>query len=436
MQEEHTEETKTPWYLWPFKKIADGFHWIQRGMFNLYMRWMNNLEAKRERDLASTGFTADMSLNTLEKPARSSHIVLFTVITFFIIALIWAKLAILDEVTRGMGKVIPSSQIQVIQNLEGGIIEKILVKEGEVVQKRQVLMHLDDTRFKSSYAEAETKQALLQLKIARLEAEVENTPFEIPENIEKRFPSRSRHAKMHHQSRQKEIEQMQKSYQLALKELELTKPLVKKGAASQVEVLRQERQVNDLLTAIHNFKSNTLNELNSARSELAGLQEASLALQDRLERTVVRSPVKGIVKQIKINTIGGVIQPGMDLIEIVPLDDSLLIEAKIKPQDIGFLHPNQKANVKITAYDYSIYGGLDGVVEQISADTITDERDESYYLIRVRTQKNFLGNKNNKPLHIIPGMAANVDILTGHKSVLDYLLKPILKAKQNALRER
>lgn len=434
-EEQIDAEVKTKWYFLPFKWIAMPFKAIQLALFNRYMRAMRYLESKREEDLASSGFTADMSLNTLEKPAKSSHIILFAVTAFFIVAIIWAKLAVLDEVTRGKGKVIPSSQIQVIQNLEGGIIEEIKVKEGQVVQKDQVLMILDDTRFQSSYAEAQVRQAILELKIARLDAEVDGKPFNIPAHIKKEFPIRSKHAYMHHESRLQEIAQMQKSYQLALKELELTKPLVAKGAASEVEVLRQERQVNDLLNAIHNFKSTALGELNTARSELAGLKQSSLALYDRVNRTVIKSPVKGIVKQIKINTIGGVIQPGMDLLEIVPLDDTLLIEAKIRPQDIGFLHPNQKANVKITAYDYSIYGGLEGIVEQISADTITDEKDESYYLIRVRTSKNFLGNED-KSLPIIPGMAANVDILTGHKSVMDYLLKPILKARQNAMRER
>jgi membrane fusion protein, adhesin transport system len=430
-----TPNTEPKQAIKPWKRIGELLGSLQNKVYQAYLKAMQHLEAHQVAKLSSSGFSADRSLKNLEKPARSSHVILFTVVLFFVIAIAWAKWAILDEVTRGMGKVIPSTQIQVIQNLEGGIVKEITVKEGDIVSKGQKLLVLDDTRFKSSYREAQVKQNLLTLKVARLDAEVEKKPFIIPLDIQKKFPSRAKQARMQFESRQQEIQQLQRSYELALEELELTKPLVAKGAASAVEVLRQERQTNDLLNAVNSFTSATLNELNNSRSELAGLYHSSLALRDRLTRTTVQSPVKGIVKQLKINTVGGVIQPGMDLMEIVPLDDSLLIEAKIRPQDIGFLHSNQKANVKITAYDYSIYGGLDGIVEQISADTITDEDDESYYIIRVRTNKNHLGNTATK-LNIIPGMAANVDILTGHKSVLDYLLKPILKARQNALRER
>src|SRR3990167_4475508 len=231
---------------------------------------------------------------------------------------------------------------------------------------------------------------------------------------------------------------MKKDIDLASTELQLTRPLVSKGAASPVEVLRLERTVSELEGKLNAYNSQTAQRFNEAKGEYLSLKEDIRADRDRLTRTTVRSPVNGVIKQLKINTVGGVLKPGMDILEIVPMDDTLLIETKIRPSDVGFIHPNQKVMVKISAYDFSIYGGLDGVVEQISADTITDEEDkkkESYYIVLVRTNKNYLGTKE-KPLYIIAGMQTTVNILTGRKSVLDYLLKPILKAKHNALRER
>jgi membrane fusion protein, adhesin transport system len=381
------------------------------------------------------GIHADSNINSIQGPRVFSHVILWTATLFIIIAFFWSKYAILDEVTTGQGKVIPSSQIQVIQNLEGGIVRKIYVREGEIVKKNQVLMQIDDTRFAASYKEALKKIDDFEIEIARLNAEIENKPFIISDKLKKANLSLYKAEKALYDSRINEYKQLEFAKNLAERELKLTKPLVNKGAVSEVEVLRLQRTVNELNGKIYSFKSKTLEQLNKARGELNALKESYLAHRDRLVRTTVRSPVKGIIKQIKINTVGGVVQPGMDILEIVPLDDTLLIEAKIRPSDIGFIHPGQKTMVKLTAYDFSIYGGLEGKVEQISADTITNEKDESFYIIRVRTKKNYLGTKQ-KPLYIIPGMLSSVDILTGRKSVLDYLLKPILKAKQAALRER
>ncbi|HAU1151595.1 TPA: HlyD family type I secretion periplasmic adaptor subunit [Legionella pneumophila] len=368
-----------------------------------------------------------------------THVILWTSLLFFIVAIIWANYAILDEVTTGQGKVIPSSEVQVIQNLEGGIIQNIFVKEGQIVKKDQILMQIDNTRFMSSYAEAEKKIDALEIEIIRLNAEISNTKPVFPEKFTKTYPHLVQDQLSLYESRMRELNQLEKSLELAQKELNLTRPLLKGGSVSEVEVIRLERTVSEIKGNIEKFKSEELDRLNKARSELFALIEANKADKDRLTRTTVRSPVYGIVKQIKMKTIGGVVQPGNDLLEIVPLDDTLLIEAKIRPSDIGFIHPGQKAMVKITAYDFSIYGGLDGVVEHISADTIidekTDKKEESYYIVKVRTEKNYLGTEKN-PLPIIPGMQATVDILTGHKSVLQYLLKPIIKAKQSALRER
>ncbi|HAT1596470.1 TPA: HlyD family type I secretion periplasmic adaptor subunit [Legionella pneumophila] len=368
-----------------------------------------------------------------------THIILWASLLFFIVAIIWANYAILDEVTTAEGKVIPSSEVQVIQNLEGGIIQNIFVKEGQIVKKDQILMQIDNTRFMSSYAEAEKKIDALEIEIIRLNAEISNTKPVFPEKFTKTYPHLVQDQLSLYESRMRELNQLEKSLELAQKELNLTRPLLKGGSVSEVEVIRLERTVSEIKGNIEKFKSEELDRLNKARSELFALIEANKADKDRLTRTTVRSPVYGIVKQIKTKTIGGVVQPGNDLLEIVPLDDTLLIEAKIRPSDIGFIHPGQKAMVKITAYDFSIYGGLDGVVEHISADTIidekTDKKEESYYIVKVRTEKNYLGTEK-KPLPIIPGMQASVDILTGQKSVLQYLLKPIIKAKQSALRER
>ena len=248
--------------------------------------------------------------------------------------------------------------------------------------------------------------------------------------------------------------------QLANEQLDISKPLAVQRIVPKTEMLQLERQVNDLqgqldqaklnvpraeaaLEEAHEriastystFRADALKDLNDRRAELAGLKEAVAAGQDRVRRTEVRSPVRGTIKQINVNTIGGVIQPGQNLMEIVPLDDTLLIEARVRPADIAFIHPGQQATVKITAYDYSIYGGLDGKVEDISADTITNDKGESFYRVRVRTDRNHLGT-DKKPLAIIPGMTAQIDVLTGHKTVLDYILKPILKARDEALKER
>ncbi|HAT1922249.1 TPA: HlyD family type I secretion periplasmic adaptor subunit [Legionella pneumophila] len=368
-----------------------------------------------------------------------THVILWASLLFFIAAIIWANYAILDEVTTGQGKVIPSSEVQVIQNLEGGIIQNIFVKEGQIVKKDQILMQIDNTRFMSSYAEAEKKIDALEIEIIRLNAEISNTKPVFPEKFTKTYPHLVQDQLSLYESRMRELNQLEKSLELAQKELNLTRPLLKGGSVSEVEVIRLERTVSEIKGNIEKFKSEELDRLNKARTELFALIEANKADKDRLTRTTVRSPVYGIVKQIKTKTIGGVVQPGNDLLEIVPLDDTLLIEAKIRPSDIGFIHPGQKAMVKITAYDFSIYGGLEGIVEHISADTIideqTDKKEESYYIVKVRTEKNYLGTEKN-PLPIIPGMQATVDILTGQKSVLQYLLKPIIKAKQSALRER
>ena len=415
-----------------------------------------------------------------------THIILWISFIFVVIALVWANYAKLDEVTHGSGKIIPSSQIQVIQNLEGGILAEIMIKEGDLVKKGQPLLRLDDIRFASSLNESQVDYYELLANIARLTAEAYQQPLTIPEEVANKFPELAKNTKSLYQSEISElnanIEALQhqlaqtrqeilelkakknrisRSYSLLNKELKMSEPLVAQGAMSEVEILRLRRNANDLYgeltstklampriqSAINeakqkikeqkaHFQTKAFEELNKNKAELKKASESNLALKDRVNRTLVISPVIGVVKQLKINTIGGVIQPGMDLLEIVPVEDQLVIEAKIRPTDIAFLHPGQKAMIKLTAYDFSIYGGLPATLEHISADSIIDENDrQSYFLIRLRTEKNYL-QKNGDKLEIIAGMTADIDILTGKKSVLDYILKPILKAKANALTER
>lgn len=416
------------------------------------------------------------------------HLILIVTALFFIIALIWAAYAPLDEITVGTGKVISSSKTQVIQNLEGGILSEIMVREGEVVEKGQPLMRLDDTRFASTYREAEQKYHDLLARTQRLAAEGGSANYQAS-GQQSADPTTARYQRELYNARQTElqnkvdilkqqqtqkqqelnelrarIDKLRVSYSLAKQELTVSEPLMKEGAISPVEILRLQRAVNDIKgdldealmskprveSAISeigrkmedvrmSFRSKSLDELNTANADLSETRETLEGLKDRVTRTIVRSPVKGVVKQMKVTTLGGVIQPGMDIMEIVPMEDTLLIEAKIRPADIAFLRPGQEAMVKLTAYDFSIYGGLPGKVEHISADTISEKsaegsREESYYHILVRTQRSYLGTEQ-KPLKIIPGMTAAVDIKAGKKTVLDYLLKPILKAKERALTE-
>jgi len=416
---------------------------------------------------------------------RKSRLTVWVVATLMLTALVWAKFAVLEEVTMGEGKAIPSSKVQVIQNLEGGIVTEIFVREGQLVNKGETLLRLDDTRFRSNKGESEVDRFTLTAQVERLSAEAEGRPFKLPAEVIAKAPQvaadelalyqsrqqrlRSEQRTLNEQLRQKtqelaefraKQEQYRSSLGLVQQELNMSTPLVTSGAVSPVEILRLRRSaveirgsmdattlaipradsaINEIKSKVQEsefaFRSDASKELNEKRSDLAKITATSIAIDDRVTRTTVVSPVRGIVKMLKINTIGGVVQPGSDLVEIVPLEDNLLIEAKVRPQDVAFLHPGQKAMVKFSAYDYTIYGGLPAKLELIGADTTTDDKGNSFYLIQVRTDRNHLGS-DAKPLLIIPGMTATVDIITGEKSVLDYLLKPVLKARTEALRER
>jgi len=355
---------------------------------------------------------------------------------------LWASTAVLDEVTVGSGRVVPSSREQLVQSLEGGILAELLVREGDVVEKDQVLLRIDDTRFGAPLRETRSRQHALRAALARLQAEAEGIAPRFPADISRELVRIETNL---YNSRKQQLEEsltaLRRSFQLAEEELNKTAPLAKQGVVSDVEVLRLQRQVNDLRAnlqeRLNRFRADARAELAKNEADLAALMEIGTARADQVRRTVVRSPMRGTVKNVKVTTVGGVIQPGVDIMEIVPLEDRLLIEARIRPSDVAFLRPGLPAMVKISAYDFSIYGGLEGTVEQISADTIRDERksDESYYRVLVRTKTSGLRGRDGE-LPIIPGMTATVEILTGHKTVLDYLLKPILKARDTALRER
>ena len=427
----------------------------------------------------------EVSKALIEDAPRVVRLTIWILIGFVAFLLLWAHFAQIDEVTRGEGKAIPSSKVQKIQNLEGGIVSQIFVHEGQVVQAGEQLMRLDPTRFQSNVGETEGDRLAMFLRVERLSAEVEERALNIPDDVRAKVPGQASSEEALFHSRQQQLKdetdglqqqlvqkqqelrefvskqaQYRNSLNLLRQEISMSEPLVAQGAMSQVELLRLKRgevenrgQLDATTLAIpraeaavkeverkvaetrSRFRSDALKELNEARTELSKATATGKALEDRVSRTLVTSPVRGIVKQLLVNTIGGVIQPGSDLIEIVPLDDTLLVEARIRPQDIAFLRPGQHAMVKFTAYDYTIYGGLQADLEQIGADTVTDEDGNSFYLIKLRTRKSHLGS-DDKPLLIIPGMIATVDIMTGKKSILSYLLKPILRAKAEALRER
>lgn len=387
-------------------------------------------------------FMTDIRAASLLDANPLAGLSLWLLVVVLVAAYWWASRALLDEVTRGNGEVIPSSGEQVIQSLEGGILAEMLVREGDVVQPGQVLLRIDDTKFGASYRENFARLQALQAASARLQAEADGKAVKFPADLPMEFTSREQDLfDSRRQALNESIAATRRSLDLAEQELGMTAPLVKDGVVSEVEVLRLRREVNELRGAIqdrlNSFRADARQELATKQAELSSLSEISLAREDQVRRTVIRAPMLGTVKNVRFNTVGGVIQPGTGIMEIVPLEDQLLIEARILPKDVAFLRPGLDATVKITAYDYSIYGGLNGRVEQISADTFVDERQpqNSYYKVQVRTERSFLEGRDG-PLPIIPGMTASVEILTGRKTVLDYILKPVLKARHNALRER
>lgn len=423
---------------------------------------------------------ADLAI--LEQTPAKAKALLYAITVLLGIFILWACFAKVDEVTRGEGRVIPSKQVQVIQSLDGGIVSEILVHEGQNVTVGTPLVRIDETRAVSSLRENQAQYLAFLAKQFRLKSLAEDTPFNPPQEVRKEAPeiydqeyalylsskdevrSAMDIAREQMTQREKELLEVQykkeiaeKNYESANKELAANKPLLASGAVSEIDILKLEReatrargdidqaraQISRIQSAIgearrkiseveQNFKSKVRTELNDITGRLNSLTEATVSLQDKVNQTTLKSPVNGKVSRLFFNTLGGVIQPGKEVLEVVPTDDALILETKIQIKDIAFIRILQPAVVKLTAYDYTIYGALDAVVENIAADSIVDEKGNAYYLVRVRTLKSSLG----KGLPIIPGMVAQVDIMTGKKTVLSYLLKPVLKAKSYAFSER
>lgn len=383
-------------------------------------------------------------INDLEPVLPKSTILIWTVFLCFLAFFIWAYVFKLEEVSTGTGKVVSSSKEQVIQSLEGGILTKLYVKEGQIVEKGQILAQLDPTRQESTVKESQSLLLASKATVARLNAEVNGKSLSFPDDVRK-FPELVKEESALYYSRRANLEEsisgLKDALSLVEQELRMTEPLVAKGAASDVEILRLRREANDLRNQMNDIRNKysvqAREELAKANTDVQTQSQVVAGKSDTLKRTIFKSPVKGIVKEIDVMTIGGVIGQNGKLMTIVPLNEKLLIEARISPRDIAFVHPDQKALVKVTAYDYSIYGGLDGVVTVISPDTIRDEvkQDQFYYRVYIRTNNDKLENKKGQNFYITPGMVATVDIKTGEKSVLDYLLKPFNKAGE-ALRER
>lgn len=443
--------------------------------------WVVNRAVPTEtRDNLAWSEEADLAI--LEQTPLKAKKLLYSILFIMLAVLVWAWFAKVDEVTRGDGRVIPSRQLQVIQSLDGGIVSAILVKEGDLVTTGMPLIKIDETRAVSSLRENKGQYLALLAKQARLRALAEGISFNPPPEVQTETPlvyeqeyalyNASRDdldsivsiARDQMIQREKELIEVQfkkeiaeKTYESANKELAANKPLLTSGAVSEIDILKLEREVTrargeidqaraqgsriqvsisearrKITEAEQNFRSKVRTELNDTSAKLDSLTETSVSLTDKVKQATLKSPVNGKVSRLFFNTVGGVIQPGKEVLEVVPTDDALVLETKVQIKDIAFLRPKQPAVVKLTAYDYTIYGTLDAVVESIAANSTVDEKGNAFYIVRVRTIKNSLG----EGLPIIPGMQAQVDILTGKKTILSYLLKPVIKAKSYAFSER
>jgi adhesin transport system membrane fusion protein len=445
--------------------------------FGSLVKRLTPTDAQEQLDWAG-----DADLARLQQEPLRAKLLLRLAAVALVVLLMWAAFAKINEVTRGEARVVPSTQVQIVQSVDGGVVNELLVSEGQVVQAGQLMLRVDPTRFVSTLQESRTSQQALQAKVLRLQALTRGTPYDPPAKLRRAAPDVvAQEMRLYESSRagisvqisiaQNQLSQRQqelnevrarrdqaaRSLELMIRETNATRPLLATGAVSEVEVLRLEREVARLLgdreqsTAqiarvqsaileatrkIEEVQLNSRNqmsaELSETMSRLASLSQGELTLEDKVKHTEIKSPVRGIVKRLLVNTLGAVVQPGKEVVEVVPLNDTLILEVRIAPKDIGFLRPGQHATVKFTAYDFSIYGGLQAEVIQIGADSVADEKGNAFFQVEVRTFKRSLGAN----LPIIAGMVAEVEILTGKKTVLSYLLKPVLRAKANALTER
>ena len=389
-------------------------------------------------------FVADCKAAFLEEKMPYANVLLLTIVGVVAAFFFWASHSKVSEITRGHGKVVPSASLQIVQSLEGGIVKQIHVTEGQSVEQGQLLAKIDDTHVTAAYRESLAERDDLLARIARLDAESSDAAeIRFPDTLGATHSDLITSETLLFDTRRERIETSQQRFEksLALKnrELSITRPLAESGIVSQVELLRLETMLNDLEGQIERewseYKTEVVSQNNEYKTRLKQIEEKLFAYEDKIERTSIKAPVAGIVNKIHIKTLGGVLQPGAPIIEIVPSEDNLLIQAKIRPSDIAFIKIKQEATVKLTAYDYSIYGGLTGTVEYISADTFLDENGESHYKILVRAGDRSL-RASGQDLEILPGMIAQVDIKTGKKSVLDYIMNPLIRAKMNAFTER
>lgn len=403
-------------------------------------------EAFSDKDLVLLN---DLHAALQNEKHHKSFMMITMLLIFLVIFIIWAWNSSLEEVTRGQGSIIPSSREQIIQTLDAGILKSMEVKEGDIVEKGQVLLILDDTRSSAILRESEAKVDNLEAIWARLKAEAYSAELTFPEGLAADLVARETTVyNIRKEALDSGVNNLQKSKALLDREIAITRPIVAQGAMSAVELLRMERQSADIQSQINEKKNKYLTEASAelvkTEAELAQARENMAGRADPVERALIRAPLRGIVKNIRINTVGGVISAGQDIMEIVPLEDQLLVEAYISPRDVAYVRTGMPALVKLTAYDYAIYGGLDGVVTLVSPDTLHDQKrpndlklnqDEAFYRVLVTTQSSHLTDKNGKELPVIPGMIAGVDIKTGEKTVFQYLIKPITRMKQ-AMQER
>jgi len=432
-------------------------------------------EKLNERELK---YLRSLGQAVLHSTPRRSRLILYFWLLTVSVFLLWASIAQVDEIVRSEGKIVPSGENKILQNLEGGIIEEINVREGEAIARGDTLLKIKNLKSKSELAGYQSRYDELQAESIRLRAQAEGSPLRYDTLFSASHPDLVKRQKslyeanmnrlraevetyrrQIHQKREQlaeakaKLKNLETGYALILEEVKMSEPMVKEGVKSKVDFLKLKREANAVKTEIDSvkntiprirssiaeiesrieetklaFKSEARKEMNKALGEMERLKEQIGAFRDSVERTVVRSPVDGLVKKLYVNTIGGVVRPGMDLVEIVPLDKNLIAEVKVSPKDIAFIYPGQKALVKFTAYDFAIYGGLGGKVVGISPDTVTDKKDRTFYIVRIETDSNHLLS-NGQKLKIIPGMVVNADIITGKRTILDYLLKPMLKSK-------
>ncbi|MES0870786.1 HlyD family type I secretion periplasmic adaptor subunit [Pseudovibrio sp. SCP19] len=430
-------------------------------------------------------YATDIRASLQTRPPRAATNIVVLVFIVLISGFLWASQAELEEVTRGDGRVVPSRQVQVVQAPESGIVKDLLVEEGQVIEKGDVVVRVDDTNFSAQLGEINQRRWGLWARASRLEAEANGTPLAFAGELkeaavglifEEQQVYQARKAQLDSEISLLETQRFQREQELEelaagkrkteavlatlTREVEINERLFKRKVLPEIEFLRLKRQLDEMAGSLQvteasirrvmsagreaeerianaskTFHAKARQELAATRAELAVIEETLRAAKDRVRRTDLTAPVYGVVNKLNISTIGAVVQGGEPLIEIVPLEDTLLIEAQIRPQDVAFLRPGQDVTVKISAYDFSIYGGLSGKLERIAADTVEDEKGNRFFKVSVRTDKNYLGTEE-EPLPIIPGMVASIDILTGNKTVLDYLLKPINKVRSEALRER